>query len=198
MAKPNNILQTERQLSKIGDAVGVDKKKWFVAIVNNNTELSSARKLENLGFETFVPQQEIISDFNGKRRKQKKVVISMLLFVYVSERERKQIVNLPFVKRFMINVSGQKDSSGKHPLAVIPDDQMNQFRTLVENSDEEIIFDSMPRRIGDNVEITEGNLKGLIGSIIELSEEQSFFVIALESLGCARVLISSKSIKRKE
>ncbi len=198
MAKPNNILQTERQLSKIGDAVGVDKKKWFVAIVNNNTELSSARKLENLGFETFVPQQEIISDFNGKRRKQKKVVISMLLFVYVSERERKHIVNLPFVKRFMINVSGQKDSSGKHPLAVIPDDQMNQFRTLVENSDEEIIFDSMPRRIGDNVEITEGNLKGLIGSIIELSEEQSFFVIALESLGCARVLISSKSIKRKE
>ena len=127
MVNLSKILQSERQLSEIGDAVGVDKKKWFVAIVNNNTELSSARKLGNLGYETFVPIQEIISDFNGKRRKRKKVVISMLLFVHVSEQERKQIVNLPFVKRFMTNVSGQKDSFGKHPIATIPNEQMDQL-----------------------------------------------------------------------
>lgn len=195
MAKPNNILQTERQLSKIGDAVGVDKKKWFVAIVNNNTELSSARKLENLGYETFVPIQEIISDFNGKRRKRKKVVISMLLFVHVSEQERKQIVNLPFVKRFMTNVSGQKDSFGKHPIATIPNLQMERFRTLIEKSDNEVYVESMPKNIGDQVGITEGRLKGLVGNVIRLPEGQTFLAVVLDSLGCAKVLINPKHLK---
>lgn len=194
---PNNILKSERQLSKTGDTVGVDKKKWFVAIVSNNTELSSEKKLENLGYKTFVPVQEIIYEVNGKRKKRKKVVLATLLFVHVTELERKQIVILPFVKRFMTNVSGQIDSYGKHPLAVIPDEQMNQFRTLVENSDEEIIFESMPRRIGDMVEISEGKLKGLVGNLIQLPDGHSFLAIALDSLGCAKVLISSKSISRK-
>lgn len=198
MAKPNNILQTERQLSKIGDAVGVDKKKWFVAIVNNNTELSSARKLENLGFETFVPIQEIISDFNGKRRKRKKVVISMLLFVHVSEQERRQIVNLPFVKRFMTNVSGQKDSFGKHPIATIPDEQMEQLIKLLQHSESEVFIESLPKSIGEEVTICGGPLNGLTGHVVQMSQQKQCFIIQISCLGCAKIHITHDMTMNKK
>lgn len=37
----------------VGDAVGLEKSFWFVAIVNNNTEKSSSEKLQKMGIETY-------------------------------------------------------------------------------------------------------------------------------------------------
>ncbi len=195
MVVQNKILPLKRQLSKIDDAVGVNIRKWFVAIVNNNTELSTSKKLNSLGYETFVPQQEIVSIIDGKRKKCKRVVISTLLFVYITEQERKQIVSLPFIKRFMVNISGMKDSFGKHPIAVIPDCQIQQFRRLIEKSENEVHIESLPKNIGSKVIIVNGALKGLTGHVVQLSDEKSFFIIQLDVLGCAKIQINPKYLK---
>ncbi len=43
--------------SKVGDAVGVKPRNWYIAIVNNNSEKVYAEKLKKLGFESYVPTQ---------------------------------------------------------------------------------------------------------------------------------------------
>ncbi len=195
MVNLSKILQSERQLSEIGDAVGVNERKWFVAIVNNNTELSSSRKLENLGYETFVPLQEIVSESNGKRRKRNRVVIPSMLFVHVTEQERKQIVNLSFIKRFLTDIAGSKDALGKHPLAIIPDEQLQQLRTILIHSESYVYIESMPKSIGDRVEIVKGDLRGLKGYVTGFSDDHSYFYIQLNALGCARLLIDTSIVK---
>lgn len=195
MFEQNKIIQKERQLPRIGDAVGVNIKKWFIAIVNNNTELSTSKKLESLGYETFVPQQEIVSIINGKRKICKKVVISTLLFLHITEQERKRVVNFPFIKRFMTNISGQKDLFNRHPIAVIPDNQIQQFRNLIEKSENEVYIESLPKDIGNRAFIIGGNLKGLTGNVEQLSDGKSFFVIQLDVLGCAKVQINPEYLK---
>lgn len=195
MFEQNRILLKDRRLSGIGDAVGVNMKKWFVAIVNNNTELSTSKKINSLGYETFVPQQNLLSIIDGKRKIRKRVVISTLLFVHVTEQERREIVNLPFVKRFMTDISGKKDSFGRHPIAVIPDSQIQQFRSLLEKSENEVRIESWPKNLGSKVLIVDGTLKGLSGRVTHSSNGKSFFIIQLDVLGCARVQIKPDCLK---
>lgn len=198
MKRHNSIQKRECQLSEIGSAVGVDKRKWYIARVKNNTELSSSEKLRKMGYETFVALQEIVEEHNGKRMKRKKVVASTYLFVYVTEKERKEIVNLSFILRFTTNTSGQVDTFGRKPLAIIPDKEMDQFRTLIEKSETEVCIEAFPRKNSRKVKICSGALKGLSGYAIHVSEEKHFFVMSLSYLGCAKISISNGVLKPRE
>lgn len=195
MVKTNEISPTKRQSTDTAGAVGVNSRQWFVAIVNNNTEQACSRKLLTFGYQSFVPIQEFVTVINGKRRKRTHVAISSLLFVHVTEQERKDIVNLPFIKRFMTDHTRPKDFCGRHPLMTIPDCQMEPLRNLIDNCEEEIRIESLPKNIGEKVRITGGKLKGLTGNVIRLSDGKTFFVIQLENLGCAKVLINPHFLK---
>lgn len=43
---------------------------------------------------------------------------------------RKEIVHLPYIKRFMVNIAGER-RGGIRPVAFIPDDQMAKLRRMV-------------------------------------------------------------------
>lgn len=47
-------------LNNVGDAVGVEKRLWYVAIVNNNHEKSVQERLERLGHESYVAKQRVV------------------------------------------------------------------------------------------------------------------------------------------
>ena len=82
--------------SGVGDAVGVQDRKWFVAIVNNNTERSVEEKLSKSGYETYVAKQKVIRVWkNGKKAKVDKVLLPSVVFIKCTERERREIVTLP-------------------------------------------------------------------------------------------------------
>lgn len=38
----------------VGDAVGVDSRKWYVAVVNNNSEKKVQERLEKMHYEAYV------------------------------------------------------------------------------------------------------------------------------------------------
>jgi len=90
---------------KVGDAVGVEKVNWYIAIVGNNTERQCAKRLEVLGYECYVPTQiETRTWRNGTRNTVEKTLIPSYIFIHTTETERKQhIVKFPFIKRFMPN-----------------------------------------------------------------------------------------------
>lgn len=179
----------------VGDAVGVEKSQWYVAIVKHNTEKSCAEKLDKMGIQTYVPiQAEYRIWKNGRKAKIDRVVIPSIVFIKCTETERREIVKLPFINRFMTNKARVSTNTNK-PLAIIPDDQISTLKFMVGNSDTPIIFSNHPYKKGDYVRVVRGNLMGLEGEIQLIDDKHSELIISLDYLGNARLTIETINIE---
>lgn len=181
----------------VGDAVGVQSRQWFVAIVVNNTEKQCAMKLRKMGFESYVPTQAETRQWrNGTRNVVDRIVLPSLVFVHVTEDERRtEVVNLPFVKRFLTDRGRKADSYGKHPVAVIPDAQIRRFMFILENADSPVIFDTSHIRLGDRVRIVRGGLMGLEGNVVRGEDGATYFAVNIDILGMAKVTVKREDIE---
>lgn len=181
---------------KVDDAVGVHKRQWFVAVVGRNTEKACREKLQNLGFETFVATQyETRIWRTGQKKKIERVIISTLIFIRATERERREVVNLPFIKYFLTDKAGQANDFGRHPLAVIPDEQMEKLRFMLFHADSPVCFTDNPLHLGDRIRVVRGSLQGLEGSVARTGDA-SHIAVHIDFLGYAMVDISLMDIER--
>lgn len=179
----------------VDDAVGVAETKWFIAIVNNRSEKSGADKLTKMGIENYVPvQQELRVWTNGKRVMVEKVMIASKIFIRCTERQRREIVNLPFIFRFMINKAGTSANSVSKPLAMVPDYEIEQLKFMLGVADAKVAFTDRFVK-GDKVEVRRGPFKGLIGVVLVDSESNaSHLYIDIDFLGSAYVEIDPKDV----
>ena len=100
----------------VGDAVGIPGRQWYVAFVGQNTEKSCREKLQRLGYDCYVATQDEIHQWrNGRRHHVERVVISTIVFVHATEDERRDIVNLPFIKYFMTDKALSPTTSASIP-----------------------------------------------------------------------------------
>ena len=124
------------------NATRKEPKRWFIAIVMNNTEKACCRRLNEmflangnmtLDFETYVPSQRELRVWrNGRRKKVDRILIPSYLFVRCTETVRKTLKKeTGFIKAFMKNRALQANEFGASPFAFIPDSQMTNFRRMV-------------------------------------------------------------------
>lgn len=180
----------------VGDAVGVEKRHWFVAIVNNNTEKVSAERLKKLGIDCYLPiQTEIRVWKNGKKAKIDRVVIPSTIFIYCSERKRREVVTFPFIKRFMTNKARTSVNSVNTPLAIIPSAQIKRLKFMLGQSDIPVSVSQRPYSIGDKVRVVRGSLMGLEGMVIDLKSAKSELVVSLDFFGCAKLSIDTVNLE---
>lgn len=186
---------------KVDDAVGVPqikKQKWFVAIVNNRSEKKYAQILNSEGYEVFVPiQREERIWRNGTVKAVDRVLLPAMIFIYCSENERKEIVKKPFVKRFMVDQT-QKDKNGKHPIAIIPDNQIEIFREILDKADEPVTIEPLPLNVGDKVKVIRGRLKGMKGKVLQQRNGKTFLIVEINLLGCAKLGVSLGDVEKIE
>lgn len=190
--------QTETTAQKVDDAVGVPKNYWFVAIVGNKTERQCAKKLESLGYECYVPTQEEIHEWkNGVRKIIERVIIPVVVFLHTTDTERKQnIVKLPYIKRFLPNHAGAKDKFGRHPIAIIPDNQIQRLRYILGNADSSVEFEQISFRLGDKVRVIRGGLITMEGNIVECTDKtDAYFAIRVDCLGVAKVRVKREDLE---
>ena len=103
----------------VDGAVGVPDVKWFVAIVNSRHEKAVREKLTEIGLEAYVATQEEMHIWkNGRRKMIDRVVIPSMVFVHCTEPQRRQIITLPYICRFLVNRSADSGGLNK-PVAVI-------------------------------------------------------------------------------
>jgi len=175
-------------------AVGVPENQWYIGIVKNNTELSVQDKLLKRKIESYVPTQiKLVISPSGKKRDKIQVVIPSIIFINCSEEQRKEIVGLPIIHRFMINNSGTPDRFNRRPLATVPKEQIDKLKYMVGNTDEPIEFRPIGIKLGDKVKIVRGGLKGLIGDI-ENTDSATRFLIRIDTLGYASVKIDPNNL----
>lgn len=189
-----------------GDAVGLSPAvperplRWYVAVVNNNTEKLCRDRMESFvkdlpggvcGFEAYVPvQREMRVWRNGRRRPVDRVVLPAVVFVRCTESvRRREVASLPFVKRFLVNTAGSL-TNGHRPVAVIPDSQMAALMRMVGDADSPVTIDSRPLRLGERVRVNGGRLIGLEGRVLREADGTTSLVIRMDILGSARVTIS--------
>ncbi len=179
-----------------GDAVGVESRKWFVSIVNNNTEKSVQERLDKLGYESFVAKQSMMRVWkNGRKSVVDKVVIPSLVFIKCTEKERKQIVTLPYINRFMTNRAASQPEGLSKPLAVIPQKQMDTLRFMLGQSDVPVTFVDAPFKEQDKVVVVRGALKGVEGEVIQVNEGKSDVVVRIDFIGIAKMTIDSMDLE---
>jgi ribosomal protein L24 len=63
------------------------------------------------------------------------------------------------------------------------------------HSDSPVSIEPMPIKLGDKVRIIRGQLQGLEGNVLSLTENHSEIVINLNILGCAKVRVYRTNIQ---
>jgi transcription antitermination factor NusG len=184
-------------VEKTGDAVGMQERKWVIAIVTNNTEKKCSEKLMKMGYESYVPtQQETHRWCTGKTKIIDRIVLPSLVFIRVNESERKEIVTLSFIHKFMTDRAGAVDCFNHHAIATIPDAQIEALKFMLYNSETPITIESIPLKLGDKIQVIRGKLSGLVGSVLYCSDIESYLCVRLDILGCAKVKIKTSDIRK--
>lgn len=181
----------------VDGAGGVSDAKWFVAIVNPRHEKTVADKLQKINLETYVAiQQEVHQWANGRRKKVDRVVIPSMVFVKCSEQERRRIVTLPYILRFLVNRSGSSANGLNKPIAVIGEAEMEKLKFMLGHSDTPVEFVPTEFRIHDTVRVIRGNLAGLEGEIRANSDGTHTLLVSLSVLGGALLHIHPHDVEK--
>ncbi len=201
-------------VTTIDDAVGisrsqeqVDKKQWYIAIVNNNSARNCGEKLEariahqdesSKDYEVYVPSQKVLKvDKDGKRKTVQKMVFPSLVLIHCTDKlRREEIVRLPYIKRFMVNIAGRPNDKGIRPIAIIPDKQIANLKRMLCDGDGEVSFDSTINiPLGAKVRIHSGSLAGLEGNVVESEGGAPYLILQIDFLGYAKMKIAKELIE---
>ncbi|MBO4719348.1 MAG: UpxY family transcription antiterminator [Prevotella sp.] len=187
----------------VDDAVGIsdaqsgtsENRVWYLAVVKRNSEKLIREKLLQKGYEAYVAtQKEEHRWANGRKKKVERVVISARIFIRLTEEERREVVHLPYINYFITDKARTANAYGVHPLAVIPDHEMQMLRFMLCNADSPVDIVSTPFRAGDRIRIVRGSLKGFEGEVTRQLGE-THILIRLSILGVAITRVSPQDIE---
>lgn len=181
----------------VDSAVGVPGPFWFVATVHFNSEKQSAEKLAKMGIETYLPTQKEVRIWrNGRKSTVDRIVIPSTVFIRCTEEERRQIVKLPFIYRFMTDKARTSVvETFNKPVAVISDDEINRLKFILGQSDVPVTITDRPYKVGDKVRVIRGTLRGLEGEVFGTESGKSEIAVALEFFGCAKLVIDTINLE---
>lgn len=165
-------------------------KYWFAALVQMCTEQKVSTKLNKLGITNYVPTQTEIHQWSDRKKKVERIVIPMVVFVFVDKDIEKQLRTYSFIYKF-ISYPGHKEA------AIIPDEQIEHLKFMLNNADSTVEVSNTIYEIGDEIEIVRGPLKGLHGELCYFEKDKPMIGVYLELLGYACVNINISDIKSR-
>ena len=154
-------------------------KRWYVALVRMHHEKKVAERLSKMGIDSFVPVQQQIHQWSDRWKKISRVLIPMIVFVHVDALERKKVLELYSVNRYMVN-------RGESVPLVIPDEQMERFRFMLDYSDSAISLNDPSLIPGEKVQVIKGPLSGLQGELVTV-DGKTKVAVRIAALGFACV-----------
>jgi len=142
-------------------------------------EKKVGERLSLMGIESFVPVQRELHRWSDRLKAVDTVLLPMMVFVRANAKERSEALSLSTVSRYMV-------LRGESVPAVIPDEQMERFRFMLDYSSGAVCMNSSPLSRGEQVRVVKGPLSGLTGELVEVGG-RSKIAVRLDILGCACV-----------
>ena len=167
-------------------------KRWIAVLVQVNCERSSANKLSNAGFETYIPTQQEIHQWSDRKKKVDRILIPMTIFVKATVNEERWLRDQTFIFK-LLALPGSDEN--KHGYATpIPDEQIDNLKFLLEHAEDTVSMEKTIN-IGDTVSVVGGPLRGIKAIVSETSEKCSIVAIQITGLGYACVKIDKKYLE---
>ena len=138
------------------------KMNWYVAYTRVNQEFFIKKKLDELGIENFLPQEEQVRDTPLGRKAFRVLLIHGMIFIRADKATSFSLIN-----EYSLNIVYLKDMEGRHSL-IVPDKQMEDFMFLLDFSPDGIEILNKDLKRGDRVRVIKGPLTGLRGELVRL------------------------------
>lgn len=150
--------------------VADNKLNWYAAYTRVNQELLIKKKLDELGIENYLPQEEQMRETPLGRKKIRVILIHGLIFVRTDKATSFSLLN-----DYMLNIVYLKDRENRHSL-IIPDKQMEDFIFLLDFSTDGVEVLNKDLKRGDKVKVVKGPLQGLEGELVRLKGHKRVIV----------------------
>ncbi len=164
-------------------------KYWVAVLVQMCTEKKVGERLTKLHIENYVPTQKEVHQWSDRKKYVERVVIPMVVFVRVDEVLEKQLKTYSFVYK-LLSYPGSKNA------AVIPEEQIESLKFMLNHADSNVVLDNNLLQIGEEVRIVRGPLKGLEGELHVVDMDNMMVAIRIECLGCACVNVALTDVER--
>lgn len=143
---------------------------WYAAYTRVNQELLIQKRLDELGIENYLPQEERMRETPLGLKKIRVILIHGLIFIRTDKTTSFSLLN-----DYMLNIVYLKDRENRHSL-IIPDKQMQDFMFLLDFSTDGVEVLNKDLKRGDRVKVIKGPLQGLEGELVRLKGHKRVIV----------------------
>jgi transcription antitermination factor NusG len=165
-----------------------DDKRWYVVLTRTNSEYKVRDYFSLQNIENFLPVQLHTTEKKGKIMAKERLVIPRMVFVRISPQEISTVRSTMNVFDFL------RTRSGSTP-APIPNEQMADFRYMLDYSHQEVVLTGEYIPHGTSVVVTKGDLQGLRGELIRY-EGKYHILVRVDMFGCAMVSIPASYVRK--
>jgi transcriptional antiterminator RfaH len=170
--------------------------KWYAIYTKANGEKKLFENLQEKNIECFLPTRKVLKNWSDRKKWVEEPLFKCYLFVKVNNKQFFNAVNTAGAVCY-VSFGGKAQS--------IPEIQINNIKTFLSQSEQEVTISYDRIQKGVNVEVVHGSLKGITGEVTDLYG-QARLVIRIESMNCSlhvnisrediRVMDDKKEIKR--
>jgi len=164
-------MNSKMQLTSVNQ-LDKEEKKWFAVYTQYKREKLVKKMLDQKGIECYLPIQKVVRNWSKKKRTMELPLISCYIFVKITAEEYVPVLETEYVMKFL--------KIGKDLLA-IPDDEIVLIQKILQDNLDFEIESTRNFKKGDWVEVTEGNLQGTKGQLVQI-EGKNRVLITLEHI----------------
>lgn len=156
------------------------KPQWFIGRVKYCHEHKAAAMLEEMEVEYFLAEQTVKRKWSDRTKKVKVLLLPRYIFIHCMNSMRVEILERnPSITHFMVDHE-------THLAAVIRDDDLDTFRSMVDYTDRAVTINHDKLSAGDHVRVKRGLLAGRECVLTEISGKKCI-AVGLGILGSASV-----------
>lgn len=159
---------------------------WYVAYTMSKAERKVKERLDKAGVETYLPLQSVVRLWNDRKKQVIVPVIPGCIFVRVSAQDASKVSTTQGVS-FLLKEAGQ--------YASISNEQMDAFKRVVEHADSLVEFASAGLQPGVSVRVVRGQLKGLVGELIDCQGHNKL-MLRIDGLGYALAAVPADCVEK--
>lgn len=159
---------------------------WYVAYTMSKAERKVKERLDKAGVESYLPLQTVIRLWNNRKKQVIMPVIPRCIFVRVPVQDIARVATTQGIS-FLLKEAGQ--------FATISNEQMDTFKRVVEHGDCLVEFASAGFQAGTSVRVIRGQLKGLVGELIDC-QGRNKLMVRIDGLGCALAAVSADCVEK--
>jgi len=148
-------------------------QNWFAVYTNPRAEKKIHAELLNKGFTVYLPLLRTLRQWSDRKKWVEEPLFRSYLFVYISEKEYFEVLNITGVVRF-VTFEGKA--------VPVPQRQIDAIRYFLSEETPESLSIDTDLTPGQAVEIARGPLHGLAGELVSVQGRRKVRV-QIEALG---------------